>query len=348
MDKTIKVGIAGAKFAGDFHAQVWKKIPGVKIEAIADLDAAVRSDFMKRHGVVKGYGRYEELVSDPEIDVVDVCLPNFLHSEVSIAAMTAGKHVICEKPVATTIEDGEGLVACQSKTGQMFFYAEDWIFAPSLVRTVEIMQEGGIGKPLYFKGKECHNGSHSPFAQKINFCGGGSLIHLGVHPVGFFTSLLGMPESVVGKCSAGGEKNIIHKELEGEDWAIGVLSYRDGVQAVVEGNYITQGGMDDVIEVYGTEGVIKINLTFGSPLRVYSRKGFQYTIEKADFTHGWSNPAVDEYYSLGYRDELTHFLCCISGTSEQADGTTAEAGLNVLRIIDAIYRSNREGKSVTL
>jgi len=97
-------------------------------------------------------------------------------------------------------------------------------------------------------------------------------------------------------------------QFEGEDWGIGILGYADGTQVVIEGNYVTPGGMDDYVECYGSDGVIKVEMTFGSPLSVYSRKGFGYAIEKADFTHGWTRPAVDEHANLGYTDELAHFL----------------------------------------
>lgn len=279
---------------------------------------------------------------------MDICLPNFLHAEVAVAALKAAKHVICEKPFATTLQDGEKIVEAQAKSGRMYFYAEDWIFAPALVRARSIIEEGAIGKPLYYRGKECHNGSHSPFAQKVKFCGGGSVIHLAVHPAGFFHHYLGLPETVLGKCSGGGEKNLYHKKLEGEDWGIGVLTYSDGTQAVIEGNYITRGGMDDVVEVFGSDGRLTVDMTFGNPLSVFSMHGYGYAIEKADFTQGWTRPAVDEHENLGYKDELRHFLNCVLGEEQQVKGTRAEDGFNVLRIIDAIYRSNREGRLIKL
>lgn len=344
----VRIGIIGAKFAGDFHAQSWEGVPETRIHAIADIDSEARGNFASVHKVKKTYDDYKKLIEDPEIDIVDICLPNFLHAEVAIAAMEAGKDVICEKPFATTLEDGERVVAVQKKTGQKYFYAEDWIFAPALVRAKKILEEGGIGKAIYLRGKEVHNGSHSPFAQKIKFCGGGSLIHLAVHPIGFFHHLLGMPVSVIGKCSGGGEKNMVHKKMEGEDWSFGILSFADGTEVTVEGNYVTRGGMDDVVELYGTDGRLTVDMTFGNPLSVFSMKGYGYAIEKAEFTQGWTKPAVDEHQTLGYKDELRHFKDCFTGDAKQMKGTKAEDGLNVLKIIDAIYRSNSAGTKINL
>lgn len=348
MADEVRIGIVGARFAGSFHAECWAATANARVVAIADRDESARVPFAQKHGITRIYDDYRGILSDSQVDLVDICVPNFLHAEVATGAMRAGKDVVCEKPFATTLADGEGVLRALKETGRRFFYAEDWLFAPALVRAKAILDEGGIGTPLYYRGKESHNGSHSPFAQKIRFCGGGSVIHLAVHPIGLFQGLLGVPQVVVGRCSGGGQANLVHKEAEGEDWGIGILTYGGGTQAVVEGNYITVGGMEDVIEIYGSDGVLRVELTFGSPLAVYSRKGYGYALEKADFTHGWTRPAVDENASLGYRDELAHFVACLRGKTEQARGTTAQDGFNVLRIVDAIYRSHREGKAVTL
>jgi len=343
----INVGIIGAKFAGEFHGECLKEIDDAEVIAVSSRNEQVLESFQERFRIPKGYTDYRSMLEDPDIDVVDICLPNYMHTEVAVEAMKAGKHVICEKPFAVTIEDGKRVVETQKTTGRMFFYAEDWIFAPALVRAKEIIAEGGIGEPLYYRGKECHSGSHSIYAQKLKYCGGGAMIHLAVHPIGFFYSLLGMPEKIMGRCSDGGENNLLHKNFEGEDWGIGILTYKNGVKVSVEGNYITTGGMDSFVEIYGSEGLLRIDLTFGSPITAYSRKGYGYAVEKADFTHGWTKPAVDEHASLGYKNELAHFISCIRGKEKQDEGTTAESGLNILRIIlEGIYKSHREGREV--
>ena len=174
------------------------------------------------------------------------------------------------------------------------------------------------------------------------------MIHLGVPAGGSCYHLLGLPEKVVGLCNGGGKDNYLHTQIEGEDWAAGFLIYEDGTRALVEGNYITTGGMEDVVEVYGSEGRIRVDLTFGSPLSVFSKKGISYAVEKAEFTQGWTKPAVNEFESLGYKNELAHFLACLKGKESQVRGTTAEAGFQVLRIVDAIYRSNREERTIRL
>ena len=347
MDK-LRVGIVGSKFAAGFHADCYGRSDKVEVVAAAAIDGL--AEFAQTWGIPHTYADYREMLSRDDVDMVSVCVPNFLHHEVAVASAQAGKHVVCEKPLATTVADGEAVLAACRDAGVKLFYAEDWVFAPALVRAAEIVAEGGIGEVLYVKAREIHNGSHSPFAKTLQACGGGCLIHLAIHPIGYMLYLLGGPANpctaVTARTSGGGRGNYVHKDFEGEDWAAAIMEFADGKRAFVEGNYITVGGMDDVVEVYGTEGRVNVRLTFGSPLDVYSRKGYAYAIEKTDFTHGWTKPAVDEFASLGYVDELRYFAECALNDTPPKYGVDGRAGLQTLRVIEAMYRSAEQGKTV--
>jgi len=345
----LRVGIVGSKFAADFHADCFtRNKDNVEVVAVAAIDGL--AEFVAKWHVPHTYEDYHQMLARDDVEAVSVCVPNFLHHDVTVAAARAGKHVICEKPFATTVSDAEQMVAVCREAGVKLFYAEDWMFAPSLQRAGQIVDEGGIGEVLYLKAKEVHNGSHSPFAKKKQTCGGGSLIHLGCHPIVYAMHLFGGPDNpvveVVGKSSGGLEKNYVHKDFEGEDWFAGILTFAGGQNAFIEGNYVTVGGMDDVIEIYGTQGVLKVNLTFGSPIRAYSREGYSYAMEKADFTRGWTYPAVDEWYNLGYEKELAYFVDCIQNDREPKFGVDPAAALACMKVIDALYRSADVGRTV--
>ena len=175
------------------------------------------------------------------------------------------------------------------------------------------------------------------------------MIHLGIHPIGFVRWFKGKEVvEVVGKMSGGGKKNLKHSHFEGEDWAAAILTFEDGTPAFVEGNYITCGGLDDTVEIYGTKGVVKVDLSQGSPLSVYSLDGYSYAIEKAEMTKGWTRPAVDEEASLGYIDEIAHFLDCVGEDREPRPGVRGEDGLKALEITLAIEESARTGKAIKI
>jgi predicted dehydrogenase len=344
----VRIGIVGSKFAATLHVQAYKRNPYAQVMAAASLDSDL-PDFCREHGIPSSYSDYHEMLQKAEIDLVDVCVPNFLHREVAVAAAESGRHVISEKPIATKLEDADAMLQACAENRVKLMYAEDWVFAPALRRAKAICDEGAIGDVLYIKAKETHSGSHSPFAQKIEFCGGGSMIHLGIHPIGFVRWFKGKEVvEVVGKTSGGGQQNLKHRSMEGEDWAAGVLTFEDGTFALVEGNYITVGGLDDIVEIYGTKGVIKINLSQGSPISVYSSDGYSYAIEKTETTKGWTRPAVDEEWSLGYPDEISHFVDCVKFDKDPAWGIRGEDGRAALEIVMAIYESARTGESVKL
>ena len=349
MDR-LRVLVLGAAFSADLHMNAYAAIRDrVEIAAIADLDAGRAKALEGRYGI-EGYGLYgdfREAIAKVDCDLVDICLPNFLHCEPSLLALESGRHVICEKPMATTVADAERMTACAKANGRHIYYAEDWLFAPALRKALEIVRSGGIGELQYIRARECHGGSHSPFAQKIEYCGGGSMIHLGIHPVGFVLAAMGGGwREVVAMASGGGAGNIRHNSMEGEDWAAAMIKFIDGRTALVEGNYLTCGGMEDSIDFYGTSGCQHADLTFSSALSCFSAGGLDYTVEKAETTTGWSRPAVDEKYNMGYNDEIARFVELASQGREADKGARGEDGLEALRLVECIYRSAREGVAV--
>jgi predicted dehydrogenase len=346
MGRRVKVGLIGSAFCANLHIEGFRRATDVsEVAAICSSNRERAEAFAKLHGIPKVYSNYHELLDDDEIEVADICLPNFLHAQVAIDAFKKGKHVICEKPMATTVEDAKAMLEAAEESGKTLFYAEDWLFSPAFMRALELIDEGAIGKPLFFKAKESHGGSHSPFAQTIEYCGGGAMIHLGIHPLGLLLALNGKATEVMAMATGGLEQNFIHKTMEGEDWASALIKFENGVTAVVEANYITKGGMHDIMEVYGTDGMLNVDL-MNNPIKIFSLPGFAYTVEKAEMTQGWSKPAIDEKLMLGYIGEIRHFMECVINGSEPKRGLRGIDGYDSLKLCHDIYKSAREGKKV--
>jgi len=348
MKDQIKAGIVGSQFGAMLHADSYRRLAHVKMQAVASPNNPDK--FADEYNIPKRYKNYREMFEKEDLDMISVCVPNFLHKEIVLAAVEAGqKAIICEKPLATNLEDGRVMAEACRQNNIKFFYAEDWVFAPAIIRAKEIVDQGGIGNILYIKAKETHNGSHSLYAQNKDYCGGGAMIHLGIHPIGFLQFFTDSKfDSVMAMVSGGSDKNLLHQNYTGEDWSAALVTMKNGVRAFIEGNYITCGGMDDRVEIYGSEGNIQIDLTTGSPLRVYSRPGYEYAIEKTDFTHGWTKPAVDEFFNLGYVNEITHFVDCVMNETTIKPGVTLEDGLHAMEVVFAIYESTSTGKLIKL
>lgn len=350
MKEKLKVLLIGAAFSADLHMDGYARmLDKVEIVGIVDRDLSRVSALAERYGITgyTPYDSFERAIAEAECDLVDICMPNFLHHEIAMLAMEKGRHIVCEKPLATTVADGEEMIATAQKKGLHIYYAEDWLGSPAMNKALDIINSGKLGKLLYVRARECHNGSHSPFAQKIALCGGGCMIHLGVHPVGFMLAMKNNEwDSVVAMTSGGLDNNLKHTAMEGEDFAAAIMRFKDGTFAVMEGNYVTQGGMEDYIDFYCSEGCLHVDLTFSSALRAFSIPGLEYTVEKADITTGWSNPAVDEKYNLGYVAEIAHFVDCAANDREARIGLRGMDGLEALRVINKIYQSAKEGVTI--
>jgi len=351
MGKKVRILMVGAAFSADLHMDAYARSTDIaQIVAICDKDLKRVESLAQRYGLTDyaAYDDYEKAIEEVDCDLVDICLPNFLHHWAAMIAFKKGKHVISEKPLATTVEDAEEMVRAAEKAGKKLYYAEDWMFAPALSKAWSIVEEGAIGTPLYIRARECHSGSHSPFAQTIKYCGGGCMVHLGCHPVSF---LLGLKNNqwteLVAMTSGGGDNNFIHKKMEGEDWSACIIKFADGTSALLEANYITVGGMEDVIDIYGTKGRMHIDLTFSSAINCFSIPGVSYTVEKAEITTGWSKPAVDEKFNLGYVNEIRHFIECALENKDAKIGLRGIDGLETLKVINLIYKSAREGIKIT-
>ncbi|MEG1316431.1 MAG: Gfo/Idh/MocA family oxidoreductase [Oscillospiraceae bacterium] len=346
----IRVLLIGAAFSADLHSDGYSRIMDkVEIVGICDKSIDRIHELAARYGFrgYKAYDDFELAIDDCECDLVDICMPNFLHHKVAITALHRGRNIICEKPLATTVADARDMVETAQKLGKHIYYAEDWLFAPAFRKALSIIDSGKLGKPLYIRARESHSGSHSPFAQTIEYCGGGCMVHLGVHPVSFMLALKENKwSSLVAMTSGGLENNLVFNKMEGEDWASAVLSFADGTFATLEANYVTVGGMEDVVDIYCEKGCIHVDLSFSGPLRCFSTEGLEYTVEKAEITTGWSTPAVDEKYNLGYTGEINHFIECAAADKDAMVGLRGLDGLKTLEVINLIYASAREGKRI--
>lgn len=163
---TVKIGIVGSKFAAMLHSESYKRCPHAEMVAVAAIDNL--PEFADEYQIPRRYDDYREMLEKEDLDLLSVCVPNYLHKEIVLAGAEAGVDMICEKPLATSLADGQAMLeACRNKSVKLM-YAEDWIFAPALIRTKELCVEGAVGNILYIKAKETHNGSHSIYVQQTH------------------------------------------------------------------------------------------------------------------------------------------------------------------------------------
>ncbi len=343
--KKTKVAILGAGFIADIHLESYHRfVPESEIVAVYARDLQKAKAFAEKYHIPKWYDDLDDIIQNSDCEVVDICLPNFLHFDATIKAAAAGKHVIIEKPLATTLEDADKMItACKSAKVKLM-YAEELCFAPKYERVRQMVHEGAIGDIFMLKQSEKHSGPHSDWFYDVNLSGGGVLMDMGCHAIAWFRWMLNNAKA---KSVYASMSTVLHKaKTKGEDNSVVIVEFENGVTAIAENSWAKHGGMDDKSEVYGTGGVIYADLFMGNASLAYSKSGYGYALEKADTTVGWTFPIFEEAFNQGYPHELKHFIECVQQDKEPA--VTGEDGRAVLEIIYAAYASAAEGKKIML
>jgi predicted dehydrogenase len=343
--KKTKVAILGAGFITDIHMESYHRfVPNAEVVAVYARKMEKAEAFAKKHNIPQAFCDLDKIINDSGCEVVDICLPNYQHAEACIAAARAGKHVIIEKPLAVTLEEADAMIAECKKAGVKLMYAEELCFAPKYERVRQMVNEGAIGEIYMLKQSEKHSGPHTDWFYDINCAGGGVLMDMGCHAIGWFRWMLNNKKAVSVYATMA---TVLHQErTKAEDNSVVIIEFENGVIGVAENSWAKHGGMDDRSEVHGTGGVVYADLFMGNSAVAYSKNGYGYAMEKADTTVGWSFTVFEEAFNQGYPHELKHFIDCVQEDKQPV--VTGEDGRAVLEIIYAAYASAREGRKIML
>lgn len=341
----VKVAILGAGFISDIHMESYERfVPEAEVVAVYTRDKAKAENFAKKHHIPQWYSDLDEIINQSGCDVVDICLPNFLHAQATLKAAKAGKHIIIEKPLSVTLEEADEMIAACKAAGVKLMYAEELCFAPKYERVRSLVKEGAVGEMYMLKQSEKHSGPHSDWFYDVNLAGGGVLMDMGCHAIAWFRWMLG---NKAVKSVYASMATVLHKNrTKGEDNSVMVIEFENGEIGVAENSWAKHGGMDDRSEVHGTEGVVYADLFMGNAALAYSKNGYGYAMEKADTTSGWSFPVFEEAFNQGYPQELKHFIECVQ--KDLPPLVTGEDGRAVLEVIYAAYASAGQGRKIEL
>jgi len=386
----IKVGLIGSGFVAELHMYAYKRVHGVGAEVAAVVSRGDHVEgFAAKHGIAQTHRDYRALLADPAIDVVDICTPPALHAEMVVAAARAGKHVICEKPFAgyfgrpgdpepigrrvaksvmyeRVMAEIEETRAALAKRGKLFMYAEDWVYAPAIQKTVAIL-EATRDKILFMKAEESHSGSHAAHAAQWAMTGGGSLIRMGCHPLSAILYLKRVEarargETIcvvdvtadVGNVAAGlapqERKYIYSNPVDVEDWGTLTMTFSDGTKGTIFSGDMVMGGVRNLIETYTSGGALLANITPNNHLVTYmtdeQKLADVYVTEKVDRKTGWQFVCLEEEWTRGYLQEIQDFMECVAtGRQPVAD---LDLACETTRVQYAGYWSADEGRRIRL
>jgi predicted dehydrogenase len=346
MSKT-KVVILGAGFIADIHLESYHRfVPDAEVVGVFTRNGAKAETFARKHHLPRWWSDLEAAISESSCDVVDVCLPNFLHHRAVLAAARAGKHVILEKPISVTLSEADEMVAAMKQVGRKLMYAEELCFAPKYERVRRLANAGAFGRIYMLKQAEKHSGPHSDWFYDIEQAGGGVMMDMGCHGLAWFRWMLGgQPRAIA--VTATMQNNLLHGgRTHGDENSVVTVEFEGGAVGVVENSWAKLGGMEDCAEVHGTGGVCYADLFQGNAALTYSEKGYDYAMEKAGSTQGWSFTVFEEAFNQGYPQELAHFIDCVRADRQPC--VTGEDGRTVLELIYAAYASAGSGRRIEL
>src|SRR5262245_4771633 len=347
--KTIRVALVGSQFVSSIHAEGLRSVPYIEIVAVASATEPHARAFAERHGIRRWFTDFRKMCEMPEIDMVVLGLPNDLHCEATMAAAVAGKHVVCEKPLCLNLAEADRMIEACKKAKVKLMYAEELCFTPKYVRLKQLVDEEALGRIHLVKQSEKHDGPHAGWFWDVQRSGGGVTMDMGCHAIEFFRWLLGGPK--------GGKANVksvyadmgiyVHGDkTRGDDSSTLIFKMDGDVTAIAEESWAKPGGMDDRAEVYGSEGVAYADLLRGNAIHTYTKRGYDYAVEKAGATRGWSFTIYDEAWNYGFPQEMAHFVSCVR--DDRKPLCTGEDGKAVLEVIFAAYASAGSGKRVDL
>jgi predicted dehydrogenase len=339
LKERIGVCVVGPGFwAREMHLPAFATMPGVEIVSVVGRSEAAARALAEQFGATRWSTDYREAVKADDVDVVDILAPNYLHAPVAIVAAGAGKHVICIKPLATTLEDADAMIAAAQRAGVRLLYAENVPFIPAVQEARRVVESGAIGKVFRVKACEGIGTPHSAWHYDTALCGGGAMIDMAVHSIEFCRAFAGADfASVYAETGVfvWGEK------LQAEDTAVMTLRFANGVIGQCEDSWSLAGAMDSRFEVFGTAGRILIDNLHRQPIQVVSG-GAQSVVAP-----GWSFPSpLPGAVSDGHVAMLSHFIDALrTGAPSKSD---AFVGWNALAVIEAATASVASGHRETI
>jgi len=350
MGKTLKVGVIGVGGIARSHMPGWATSQDAEVVAGADISEPLLQNWGREFGITRLVSKAEELIADPSIDIIDVCTPNNYHAPLAIASLNAGKHVLCEKPLAPGPDDIRKMIAARDASGKLLMTAQHFRFSGSAKAMKAEIDTGVLGN-IYHARSWLLRRAAAPIRPGFilkSHATGGACIDIGVHILDLTLWFMGNPKPIsvtgVSRTELAHKKGAfsiwggaIPQAMDVEEFASAFVRFENGATLILEVSWLlhhdTQGE-DMQMWLYGTEG------------------GSHWP--KCEFYQ--SNYTTQQLYNrtLQIKKDINepHAQECIEFAKAIVDGAPspvpAEQSLQVLAILDGIYRSQETGTELRL
>lgn len=338
MDR-VRIGVLGTGIIiRKFHLPVLLDNSRAKVVAAGNLRAASLQSLAEDFGISKTYSDFDLMAQDPEIDAVVIGLPNYLHASITLQMLQAGKHVLCEKPMAMTVAEARAMIDAAKATGKKLMIGHMWRFDREIRWLREVMDAGILGSVVKVKAQAVWTGDGPPLDSwfvRPKFAGGGALADMGIHVIDLVSFLFHdsvHPRQVF--ATAGTH----FRQIEVEDTANLQIEYENGVTAFIEAGWYHNfsDGPEGAVQVFGTEGYAR---TF--PTELHCRVGGAWGQYRPIMP-----PRRQQCDLPMYAFQMDHFLDCVLNDRDPVPA--GQHGLQSMLILEAAYRSAQDGESVRL
>jgi len=354
----LKMGVIGC---GDIarlrYFSSIEALPNLELVGVYDVKKEAAQQVVDQYGGVV-HDSLEDFLGNKEIDAVIVTTFHPSHAELCIQALKAGKHVLTEKPMATSLEDAAKIKEAVDQSGKIFMPLP-YDHYPRMEEAKRLIQEGAIGTVHSADAIFAHSGPvHAPWFFDREVAGWGVLADLGIYPISYLTYLFGPAQSVSGRVNTIFEERV---SLAGEtfkasveDNIAAVIAWENGILGTVRSNWCTSVKKNDSvweIKIYGSEGIVFINMGARSayPIVVYSPSRPVEGAEKVEYNEKSEcfRPALPE--SNSHRDILVAFAdAVLTNTPFPEHGASVVRQQHVIEIIDKLYAASSTGHAQTL
>ncbi len=330
----IRIAILGCGVIGDVHARAIAELPELcELVALCDVNPARAEEYGKKYNV-KAYSDYAEMLRDKEIDAVTICTPSGMHADQAIAAIEAGKHVLCEKPMALTTADALRIRESEAKSDKKLSVIFQMRYTKDIQYLKKVIEEGKLGQltfcDLYMKyWRDESYFKVSPWRGTFAMDGGGALMNQGIHGVDIMHYLCGAPKLLTAKV-----KTLVHN-IETEDTAIAAVEYPSGALGVIEASTSSNPGFDRRIEINGTRGYAVVVDAHLEKLFIDGEFIIDTKIETGAGTKSDPTKMSHDKHTL----QIENFVRSIRG-EEELFSTSAD-GLWAISFIENIYETSK-------
>ncbi len=317
-NQCIKWGILGTGRIAHTFATALQVVTNSELTAVGSRKMEKATQFASEFQIPKAYGSYEELISDPEVDVVYIATPHNLHEANTLLALDHHKHVLCEKPMGVNLQESMRMIE-KAKAENRFLMEALWSrFLPNIIKTKEIVTSGEIGEvklmTVFFSLRSKNGPEHRHF--NIDLCGG-SILDIGIYNIFLSLFLLGKPQrftAIAGLSEQGGDNSSSY-----------TFKYNNDVLSVMYSSFMGESPV--VAEIHGTKGKVTLEHLWFCPGKV-----------KVNYLDGRENIYEFDIKSNGYEYEAEEVAACILAGKTQSDLWSWGDSMQLMSMMDAIRK----------